>query len=427
MEAQPDTGNQLLRAEAGEDAAADAQAAKPREAYWDNVKAVCVLFVVFCHCFVLGSTVAMNSNQSAAGNGQQADPADPPNFDNATAGIELFGSVQGMACFDSVFMALSVVVMPGFSFVSGHLSSREISTPHRVRALLKLGLTAAIQQVMIALLTSATSASLPIRMYGSVGVQWYIICMLFWRLTLPFWMMLRAPMTTSVIVGTLTLLVDADNFLFRSYLGFLPFFIAGHLTCRETLRKYRRPASRIGFFLAVALAAAVPPLLLLGETGADIGEGAKTGLLVLKSVYFCFNFHSEVCDRWFAIPARLLYYLAAVVMIPTFLALIPERRVWGLTRAGVFSMYIYLLHIWLLPPWFAVVMALHLQTGPLFGGSIFYTFAVWALLGTGCARPVCKCCIEPRLDCLVQAWVLKDTAEEQQLAPEGQPEAAAQV
>merc|ERR1711972_139499 len=99
----------------------------------------------------------------------------------------------------------------------------------------------------------------------------------------------------------------------------------------------------------------------------------------------CLMMESSACAVWVSIPSSLAYYLFAVPMIPAFLGIIPQRRVWGLTRAGQFSMYIYLLHMWLVLPWMFV--ARHILGGLYVLGAAIYAFAIWALLGTGCARP----------------------------------------
>merc|ERR1719203_379694 len=99
---------------------------------------------------------------------------------------------------------------------------------------------------------------------------------------------------------------------------------------------------------------------------------------MMWSTYTCFSVPSVACRQLVSIPLRLSYFLLAVPMIPAFLGIIPERRVWGLTRAGVFSMYIYLLHIYLVIPWMAFARNL---TGAVYVfGSVLYAFALWSLL-----------------------------------------------
>merc|ERR1719203_826656 len=101
-------------------------------------------------------------------------------------------------------------------------------------------------------------------------------------------------------------------------------------------------------------------------------------------------------------------------MIPAFLAVVPERQVWGLTHAGQLSMYIYLLHMWLMIPMIPYAGALR---GGLYVLSAFlYALVLWVLLGMGCVRPCFKWCIEPRVDCFVQPWVMEEGKDQSTLA-----------
>jgi len=375
---------------------------KPREAYWDNVKAVCVLLVICCHALLTGSGVAPGQNNLANMLGGNQ------------AWLDQLGSSDLASLTGSTF-ALSMVVMPGFTFVSGHLSSKELSA-RRVRNLLQMALSACIQQALSVGLLAAFGAQqgLPLHFYGALGVQWFLICLVFWRVSLPFWTMLRRPLLVSVIVGCGAMLTDVANTNVHSFMCFLPFFIAGHLTSREQLERWRRPSVRVAFFAVVVLAASIPLLVIVANVGGDPADINKQGTKLLGQTYGCFMSEDEVCSRWSSVVLRLLYYLGAVPMIPAFLATIPERPVWGLTRAGQFSMYIYLLHIWLLAPFHAAAQYLH---GGLYVlGALLYSLCTWALLGTGCARPCCKWCIEPSIGCLVQPQVFESHKSEGEAA-----------
>jgi len=62
-------------------------------------------------------------------------------------------------------------------------------------------------------------------------VLWYLMSLLFWRLVLPFFAALKFPLLIAVAISLLSGMADyvgRDWSLSRS-LGFLPFFIAGHL------------------------------------------------------------------------------------------------------------------------------------------------------------------------------------------------------
>jgi len=375
---------EVSRVELPEGGATKPNEVMPRDAFWDNIKAVCVLLVVIAHIFG-GAFVGTHAGD-----------------DEFASQVGLYGGMRSMASMIYWGGFMSVVVMPVLCFTSGHLSSREISAPHRVRALLQLGLVACIQQILNAFRYLGMGVPLNVGIL-KLDIHWFIICLCFWRVSLPFWMMLRKPVLVTVIIGVLAVFAD-DSMNLRPFLNFLPFFIAGHVTTRETLNKFRRAPVQIGFFGTAALAALVPFVL----PQEIVAESTQRSVNIILDTYGCLYSNFGSCVTWLAMAERVSFYLLAVPLIPAFLAVVPEKRVWGLTHAGRQSMYIYLLHIWLLVPWDILVLTTDIHGGPLIASSLLYAFSVWALLATGCARPFCKWFIEPPIDCLVQKWVLED-------------------
>merc|ERR1719203_1940265 len=190
-------------------------------------------------------------------------------------------------------------------------------------------------------------------------------------------MMLRWPLTVSVCVSDLANFTDTTNQFFHEFLCFLPFFIAGQLTRRaggkEVLKRYRRPSWCTGVFAVVVLATALLVLASPRHFSVDGVTDFETILGGLTSAYSCLTSFDQTCETWVSIPLRLMYYLVSVPMIPAFLGVIPERRVWGLTRAGQVSMYTYLLHIWLVIPW-RMFAGRHLHGGLYILGAVLYAF-----------------------------------------------------
>lgn len=365
-------------------------AASGREPYWDNVKGVCVLMVVFCHTLLLGSAGQVPMPPGAESNATKLEET-----------VEHAGGLSVLLGLTGCIFMLSIVVMPGFTFISGLLSSEDYMVPRRKKALVQMGVTGVVMQLFSAAMMTV-SEGMPFRFYAGVGVQWFLICLLLWRITLPFWMMLKWPLPVSVICSLLAMFTDSENVYFHSFLGFLPFFIAGHLVKRnggkEALKRYRDRQFTIMFFSLVILVTVIGAV-----AGHHLSQQAQDGdtkfeyvMELFGTTYGCLMIESEVCWRWYSIPLRLGYYLLAVPIIPAFLGIIPERRVWGLTRAGMFSIYIYLIHIYLVSPW--LFLAKNIQGVAYFFGAFSYAFALWCCLGSGAARPFCRWCVEPKVD-----------------------------
>lgn len=396
------SGSRPLRGEEEEDAASPAGEHTDRDPYWDNVKGICVLMVVYCHTLLFSSAVPRKPGQEplppgAAGNNTQWDKI-----------IDHLGSPALLGGLTGCLFTLSVVVMPGFTFVSGLMSNVDYTTPSRKRALISMGVTCIVNQAVSATPMTLRSG-MPIKFYGGLGVQWFLCCLLFWRLTLPFWMMLRWPLTVSVILSLVANFTDTYNMYFHSFFCFMPFFIAGQKVKgaggKEWLRKYRQRKWSFFFFSVVVLATVLGVLVAPHDfKGSEMGAFGYA-IMIVGSTYGCMMNEMQACQHLISIPQRLIYYMLAVPMIPAFLGIIPDRHVWGLTRAGQMSMYIYLIHIWLAIPW--ILIAQQMNTVLFIPGAFLYAFFLWALLGTGCARPFCSWCVEPNIDWFINPDVAR--------------------
>merc|ERR1712137_509679 len=90
-------------------------------------------------------------------------------------------------------------------------------------------------------------------------------------------------------------------------------------------------------------------------------------------------------------------------MVLGFASLFPNRQIFGLTRFGVLSLYIYLLHFYVLRGIDAVFqrngIALRMDLVGIFE-RIFIAAVVWALIGSGILRPITMWAIEPPIGCI---------------------------
>lgn len=371
--------------------------AKPREYIWDNLKGICVLFVVLVHCIM-----------TACGNAAYL--SDPVSSGLVTV--------------------LIFVVMPGFTFVSGHLSSAELTSRRRV-GLARTWAVVMVHQLLWTLVYTAMSqkdpsirtAWLPLPFWSTGGVVWFLFCLAVWRTILPLLSMLRWPVATTIAISTLALFMDSSrSMIFQPVFTFLPFFMAGFQTSSEALHRWRRQAAaRYIFAGALGLATLASWVLpQVGDTGAFSSFAAE-----VWSAYACLYgdlmkeaMIPEHCTNWAAPLLHLGFLAVAFLLILGFLGCVPEQRVWGLTRAGAMSIYIYLLHMYGIVAGAAVLTVATRQThiskedevvkglihGPLaLLGALAFGVLLWACLGHGCVRYCCRLCVEPRVEFWLQA------------------------
>merc|ERR1740139_268450 len=132
---------------------------------------------------------------------------------------------------------------------------------------------------------NAASSQKPFKVWGALGVQWFLLCLVAWRFILPVWMMLRYPLLSAVVCGCLVQFTDAFNTNFHSGITFFPFFVAGHLTSPEALAKVRRPAVLAGFMSFVVIVIAGSALL---ANSSLPGPALRKAAGLAASSYACF-------------------------------------------------------------------------------------------------------------------------------------------
>lgn len=177
---------------------------------------------------------------------------------------------------------------------------------------------------------------------------WFLIALLVWRIALPYLVLLRYPLLISILVsvgaGYLTS-IDSTFALSRT-LGLLPFFVFGwklrqwQLTSRwlslgwGAVWRWRAGALALFATLAVVIV-----------RGIDVLRELKVRrFLLYDEAYSHFGY-----DEFWAGAIRLGLMLLAFALIVAFLLLIPRSTTWY-SALGAATMYIYLLHSFLLFP-----------------------------------------------------------------------------
>lgn len=240
--------------------------------------------------------------------------------------------LRGTAAADGLYFWVYSFHMPAFILVSGYLSRSFDGAPHRLdRLVVGVGLPYlafwVIQNTERWALGTDGVRSSPL---DPVWTLWFLVALFVWRLSVPVWRRLRAPVAVAVGVSMAVALVgDAGVLDLHRVLGLLPFFVLGLALRPEHLERLRRTPVRVAAAVALlaAAAAAVPLADALGFEWvywrAGIGQtgiGTASGMLI-----------------------RSAFLAGAAVLSLAVVALVPRRR--GLfTRLGEASMYVYLGH-----------------------------------------------------------------------------------
>ena len=359
--------------------------------------------------------------QSVVGREQEKGREREAFFDNAK-GLTVLAVILGhtmmtyvmmfdVAILRACFLMDSLVAMPAFSFLSGHLSSAQL-TPRRQVGIAKMLLVFIVYQILYFLaqqffvdmhvhaagvmggMGTEHKAALPLPVWQQENVSWFLLCLVVWRSVLPLFARLRRPIAISIAISMCSIFMDAGQ-NFMPIFGFLPFFIIGHTYNREDLWAMRTPMNAFLLFIlpfmvffGLSIGASSGIREMIGKSGAmdkghghgghqpsmkDMGELGGALLFMVPSIvieggFQCLYQQSGDADGMHeqhrrqlgvgigcydvGVPLRLVFYFLSLCTIRGWLACIPRKRVPVLTTAGAFSLYGYLLHpfvIWYLP------------------------------------------------------------------------------
>jgi fucose 4-O-acetylase-like acetyltransferase len=217
---------------------------------------------------------------------------------------------------------------------------------------------------------------------------WFLPALLLWRLSTPFWLQIRHPITVALLVSMIAGFVTLPGMLDAAQvLSFLPFFVIGLTLRPEHFATLHRPAARAGGAV----------LLILGGVSAyALGRDVDP-----EWVHWRRSFEQLGVGAPDGLGFRLIALVSAMLLTVGFLAVVPARRT-RFTRFGSATMYVYLLHGFVTlflsyQVWYYRISNLEVVVVTL--GCVVLAIA----LSGKTARTVFRWVIEPRVDWLFRA------------------------
>ncbi|WP_143591079.1 acyltransferase family protein [Thermoactinospora rubra] len=337
--------------------AAEPKPQRKREPYLDNVKFLLIALVVVGHSLV--PTLAADASRS-------------------------------------LYIFIYTFHMPLFVIISGYLSRNFWNSNAKTNKLVDTFVVPyVIVEVGYAALRTALGQKWSLTIIDPAWLNWYLIALLFWRLSTPVWKRMRFPIPVSIAIYLFAGFSQiSGDFSMDRFFGLLPFFVIG-LSLQphhfEWLNKRWIKAVSVVVLLAAAAVAMVY---------------SKTKL-TLQPFYFKHSYADMDLSWWMGLGLRTGLLVASLAMCFAFLALVPRGETWY-TDLGTRTLYCYLLHGvvvlpakelgWLDQPWlFGPLGALAIATS---------AFAVAILLCLPETRTVFKWIIEPRL-----TWLYRRPSE----------------
>lgn len=298
--------------------------------------------------------------------------------------------------------------MPAFILISGYLSRSFTGRPDQLRRLLTgIVLPYLVFSLAYGGLRVITEGGFVWNAFFPWWLLWFLPALFMWRLTAPFWRVVRWPIPVSFAIALGATIPNLSEMLdIPRMLMFLPFFVIGTQLKREHFDLLRRPWIRYGG-LAVSLALCLVVYAL--------GDRLSTDVISYAQGYWALHMPGVEFE-----VGRVAAYAAALVLVATFLAWVP-RREFRWTALGERTIYAYLLH------GFVVRLAneewdlfrfgpLHGVAGVLLVSALAVVFAV--LLMTAPVARAFRWAVEPRVPWLFQADEPPARAADRERKPE---------
>ena len=330
---------------------------KKRVPVWDNARFVCVTLVVIGH-------------------GIQRLTGDS----NPALGVYLF---------------IYAFHMPAFAIISGYFSKASPPTSRQMKKVLTdIVLPYAIMETIWSGVQFLVEGSTSVNPTTPHWTLWFLLALALFRLLLPYLVLLRWPLVWciafSVGVGYLG---NVDNtFSLARSIGILPFFFLGWQVRQwKLVERWRVTRGRTWWLRAAAAA------ILAGWAAVIFPSIGLWRSIDLKSWFFYDDSYSGIGqDAWWAGLVRLGLILVAALLSAAMFVLIPRRKTW-ITRFGQATMYVYLLHTFVLYP---------IRQSGILGdensslawllGMIVFCIAVSIVLATPLVRKLFRPVIEPK-------------------------------
>lgn len=295
----------------------------------------------------------------------------------------------------TVYLVIYAFHMPAFAIISGYFSKASPPTATRMKKILTdILLPYLIMEAIWSFVKFLYDGSSSFNPSQPSWTLWFLLALGIFRLVLPYLALFRWPLllsiALSVSVGYLGN-VDSTFSLIRT-IGLLPFFVLGWKARQWDLARWWMSLdARIWWFRFAALA-------IFAAWLAVVGEFIVTwrSLSLEDWFYYDDSYHSLAPGAWWAGFARLAVLGLGLMLSAAFFSLVPRRRNW-MTRFGQATMYVYLLHSFLLYP----VRESGFLRGPHSSASwlvftVIACFAISIVLASPFVRRIARPLIEPK-------------------------------
>jgi fucose 4-O-acetylase-like acetyltransferase len=246
------------------------------------------------------------------------------------------------------YLALYAFHMPAFAIISGYFSKSGSPTRTQMaRVITDILVPYVIFEVLWTLTKWLVEGQANPNITKPSWTLWFLLALGIFRLVLPYLALLRWPLFWAVAISIgVGYLPNVDStFSLSRTLGLLPFFVFGWwLRERDIVARLQLLDFRPWWVRVTAVA-------VLAATGWAAWNWLPVWQAVdLRHWLFYEDSYADLGgEQWWAGGVRLALMLLAVVLCAAFFALVPRGTYWW-THFGQYTMYVFLLHSFVLYP-----------------------------------------------------------------------------
>jgi fucose 4-O-acetylase-like acetyltransferase len=298
----------------------------------------------------------------------------------------------------AVYLFIYSFHIPLFVLVSGHFGKDRLEAKDYRRLISDLLIPYLIFETIWTVVQWIVEGTHTVNFVNASWTLWFLLALILWRLALPVIAVLRFPLLWSTIAAVAAgYTTEIDNTLALSRtLQLLPFFVLGWQLKRQRAGERWQEAPARTVVLVRACAAAI---VLATAVAIVVGlplwrEDTIKNFFFANEAYQRFGY-----TEWWAGLVRLGIIALSALLCLAVLALVPRRTTW-FTQLGTATLYVYLLHTFLLYPL--------RQSGVLADNStlaglllaLVLAAAITLLLSSRPIRRVFRPLVEPNVDLL---------------------------
>lgn len=337
--------------------------AKRRVPFWDNARFACIVLVVLGH------------------------------------------AVQRLTYDSDVALALYLMVyafhMPAFAIIAGYFSKSAPPTRKQMaRVITDILVPYVIFEALWTLTKWLVEGQANPNLTQPSWTLWFLLALGIFRLVLPYLALLRWPLMWTVIISIgAGYLPNIDSTLSLSRtLGLLPFFTLGWWLREHDIVERFGLLRRTWWSISAAIA-----IFALAAWAAWFFVDGWRDMNLREWLFYDENYSSIGGTEWWAGGVRLALMAVALVLCASFFALLPRGTHWW-THFGRYTMYVYLLHSFVLYPFRESGVLRDLEPTWLWLPIVVVASVLIALgLATKPVRRVFRPLVEPR-----PAWLFAD-------------------